>query len=124
MNSPVSIRIPAAGLELIDRAATIDQRRRTEFMRATSLNAARDVLPSRKLLQSNAQAFGHFAATMKGPAVVWPEMLTIFRSHAPWKEACVPPQGLARHKLPSRGRSIGGCALTLWPTRKPTTRRS
>lgn len=86
MNSPLSIRIPAAELALIDRAAVIDQRSRTEFMRAASLSAAQEVLLSRKLVYFNAQAFDHFAAAMKGPAVVSPEMLSVFRHKAPWRE--------------------------------------
>lgn len=87
MNSPLSIRIPATELELIDRAAAIDQRSRTEFMRAASLNAAQEVLLSRKLLHMNAQAFDHFAAAMEGPALVSAEMLSVFHRKAPWEEA-------------------------------------
>ena len=40
MNARVSIRIPAAELEWIDRAAAIDQLSGMEFMRAAALNAA------------------------------------------------------------------------------------
>jgi uncharacterized protein (DUF1778 family) len=87
MNSPLSIRIPPAELALIDSAAAIDQRSRTEFMRAASLNAAQEVLLSRKLLHLNSQAFDHFTAAMEGPAVVSAEMLDVFRHQAPWTEA-------------------------------------
>ena len=86
MNSLLSIRIPAAELALIDRAAAIDQCSRTEFIRAASLNAAQEVLLSRKLLHLNARAFDQFAVAMDGPATVSAQMLGVLRRKAPWKE--------------------------------------
>ncbi len=77
---------PRTELPLIDCAATINQLSRTEFIRAASLNAARDVLLSRKLLHLNTQAFDHFAAAMEGPAVISAEMLAVFQHKAPWKK--------------------------------------
>ncbi|MHB1273758.1 MAG: type II toxin-antitoxin system TacA family antitoxin [Rhodanobacter sp.] len=87
MNLALSIRIPAAELALIDRAAAVDQRSRTEFMRAASISAAEEVLLTRKLVRLNPEAFEQFSAAMDGPAEVSAEMLRAFTREAPWKVA-------------------------------------
>jgi uncharacterized protein (DUF1778 family) len=87
MNLALSIRMPPAELDLIDRAAAVDQRSRTEFMRAAAVSAAEEVLLTRKLVRMNAEAFDHFAAVMEGPATVSPEMLRVFKRKAPWEVA-------------------------------------
>lgn len=87
MNPALSIRIPPAELALIDRAAAVDQRSRTEFMRAAAVNAAEEVLLTRKLVRMDTEAFDHFAAAMEGPATVSQEMLRAFKRTAPWDVA-------------------------------------
>lgn len=85
--APLSLRMPPAELELIDRAAAVDQRSRTEFMRAASVSAAEEVLLTRKLVRLNPQAFDQFSAAMEGPATVSPELLRVFKRKAPWELA-------------------------------------
>lgn len=87
MNPALSIRMPAAELDLIDRAAAVDQRSRTEFMRSAAVNAAEEVLLNRRLVRMNTEAFDHFAAAMEGPAIVSQEMLRVFKRKAPWDVA-------------------------------------
>ena len=87
MNLALSIRIPPSELDLIDRAAAVDQRSRTEFMRAAAVKAAEETLLNRRLVRMNAEAFNQFAAAMEGPAAVSPEMLRVFKRKSPWEVA-------------------------------------
>lgn len=85
--APLSIRMPSAELELIDRAAAVDQRSRTEFMRAAAVHAAEEVLLTRKLVRLNPEALEQFSAVMEAPATVSPELLRAFKRKAPWETA-------------------------------------
>lgn len=86
MTHALSLRIPPAELELIDRAAAADQRSRTEFMRAASLSAAQDVLLARKLVHLGPAAFAQFADAMSGPAEVSPKLRHVLARKPPWDE--------------------------------------
>lgn len=86
MNCPLSIRIPSWELEIIDRAAAVDRRTRTEFMRAASVNAAEEVLLKRERVLMSEEAFEHFSAVMESEPKPSAEMLHVFKRKAPWEE--------------------------------------
>lgn len=89
---PLSIRLPDADIAIIDRAARLRGRSRTDFMRDAAVRAAEDVLMETKPIRMSAEGFDAFMAAVSGPAVPVPEMVELFRRVAPW-EADSPASG-------------------------------
>lgn len=81
---PLSIRLPDADIAIIDRAARLRGRSRTDFMRDAAVRAAEDVLMETSPIRMSAEGFDAFMAAVSGPAVPVPEMVELFRRVAPW----------------------------------------
>jgi uncharacterized protein (DUF1778 family) len=71
---PLSMRLPETDIAIIDRAAALRGRSRTDFMRDAAVRAAEDVLMETT-----------FMAALSGPAAAVPEMVELFRRAAPWE---------------------------------------
>lgn len=82
---PLSIRLPDADIAIIDRAARLRGRSRTDFMRDAAVRAAEDVLMETSPIRMSAEGFDAFMAAVSGPAVPVPEMVELFRRVAPWE---------------------------------------
>jgi uncharacterized protein (DUF1778 family) len=82
---PLSIRLPDADIAIIDRAARLRGRSRTDFMRDAAVRAAEDVLMETTPIRMSAEGFDAFMAAVSGPAVPVPEMVELFRRVAPWE---------------------------------------
>lgn len=82
---PLSMRLPAADLAIIDRAATLRGRSRTDFVRDAAVRAAEDVLMEAVPIRMSAAGFKAFMAALSGPAAKVPEMVELFRRAAPWE---------------------------------------
>ena len=89
---PLSIRLPDADIAIIDRAARLRGRSRTDFMRDAAVRAAEDVLMETTPIRMSAEGFDAFMAAVSGPAVPVPEMVELLRRVAPW-EAVGPTTG-------------------------------
>jgi uncharacterized protein (DUF1778 family) len=89
---PLSIRLPDADIAIIDRAARLRGRSRTDFMRDAAVRAAEDVLMETSPIRMSAEGFDAFMAAVSGPAVPVPEMVELFRRVAP-REAGGPATG-------------------------------
>lgn len=82
---PLSMRLPDADIAIIDRAARLRGRSRTDFMREAAVRAAEDVLMEAAPLRMSAEGFDAFMAAVSGPAAPVPEMVDLIRRTAPWE---------------------------------------
>ncbi len=84
---PLSMRLPEADIAIIDRAATLRGRSRTDFVRDAAVRAAEDVLMETMPIRMTPAGFKAFMAALSGPAAPVPEMVELFRRTAPWETA-------------------------------------
>lgn len=82
---PLSMRLPEADLAVIDRAAGIRGRSRTDFVREAAVRAAEDVLMENMFVRMSEDGFAAFMASVSEPAQIVPEMIEVFRRRAPWE---------------------------------------
>jgi uncharacterized protein (DUF1778 family) len=82
---PISMRLPEADLAIIDRAAGLRGRSRTDFVREAALRAAEEVLMENALIRMSPDGFGAFMKALSAPAAPVPEMVELVRRVAPWE---------------------------------------
>ena len=82
---PLSMRLPETDITIIDRAADIRGRSRTDFVRDAAVRAAEEVLMENTFLRMSPQAFSHFSAVIAAPAKSVPELVKLFKRKAPWE---------------------------------------
>jgi uncharacterized protein (DUF1778 family) len=82
---PLSMRLPDADIAIIDRAARLRGRSRTDFVRDAAVRAVEDVLMATLLLRMSAEGFDAFISAVSGPAVIVSEMKELFSRAAPWE---------------------------------------
>jgi uncharacterized protein (DUF1778 family) len=82
---PLSMRLPVTDIAIIDRAATLRGRSRTEFVRDAAVRAAEDVLMEAAPIRMSPAGFKAFMAALSGPATAVPEIVELFRRTAPWE---------------------------------------
>lgn len=82
---PLSMRLPEADLAIIDRAAALRGRSRTDFVRDAAVRAAEDVLMETAPIRMTAAGFEAFVAALSGPATSAPEMVELSQRAAPWE---------------------------------------
>ncbi|UQR65135.1 DUF1778 domain-containing protein [Bradyrhizobium sp. C-145] len=82
---PLSMRLPETDIAIIDRAAALRGRSRTDFVRDAAVRAAEDVLMETAPIRMSASGFKAFMATLSGPATSVPEMVELFQRAAPWE---------------------------------------
>lgn len=83
---PLSMRLPDADLAVIDRAAELRGRSRTEFMRDAAVRAAEDTIMENTLIRASPEGFAAFVATLDAPGKPVPAMVDLLRRPAPWEE--------------------------------------
>lgn len=82
---PLSMRLPDADIAIIDRAARLRGRSRTDFVRDAAVRAAEDVLMETSPIRMSTEGFEAFMTAVSGPAMPVPEMVELFRHAAPWE---------------------------------------
>ena len=82
---PLSMRLPVADITIIDRAATLRGRSRTEFVRDAAVRAAEDALMETAPIRMGPAGFKAFMSALPGPATAVPEMVELLRRTAPWE---------------------------------------
>lgn len=82
---PMSMRIPESDVAIIDRAARLRGRSRTDFVRDAAVRAAEEVLMDSGLVRMNAESFEAFVAVLAAPASPVPELVELIRRPAPWE---------------------------------------
>jgi uncharacterized protein (DUF1778 family) len=82
---PLSMRLPEADIAVIDRAAGLRGRSRTDFVREAAVRAAEAVLLETTVVRMSEKGFAAFMATIAAPAEPVPEMVELFGRKAPWE---------------------------------------
>jgi uncharacterized protein (DUF1778 family) len=82
---PLSMRLPETDIAIIDRAATLRGRSRTDFVRDAAVRAAEEVLMETMPVRMSPAGFKAFAAALSGPAKAVPQIVELFRRPAPWE---------------------------------------
>ncbi len=77
------MRLPETDIAIIDRAADIRGRSRTDFAREAAVRAAEEVLMENTLLRMSPEDFGHFMAVISAPAKFVPQLVKLFKRKAP-----------------------------------------
>ncbi|OJY71998.1 MAG: hypothetical protein BGP12_12880 [Rhodospirillales bacterium 70-18] len=87
---PISMRLPEADVAMIDRAATLRGRSRTEFVRDAAVRAAEEVVMEQGLIRMSPEGFDAFMEVLAGPAAPVPEMVELVKRPAPWEAGYEP----------------------------------
>ncbi|MGO9744153.1 MAG: DUF1778 domain-containing protein [Roseiarcus sp.] len=95
---PISMRLPEADLAMIDRAASLRGRSRTDFVRDAAVRAAEEALMENGLVRMSPEGFAEFMAILSGPAASAPEMVELAQRPAPWEPGYVAKSGAPARK--------------------------
>ena len=79
---PISMRLPEADVAMIDRAADLRGRSRTDFVREAAVRAAEDVLMENRLIRMSTEGFAHFMSVLSEPVA---EIVELVNRPAPWE---------------------------------------
>jgi uncharacterized protein (DUF1778 family) len=82
---PLSMRLPDADIAIIDRAAGMRGRSRTDFVREAAVRAAEEVLMESTLVRMSPSGFNAFMKALAEPATAVPEMVELLKRRAPWE---------------------------------------
>lgn len=82
---PLSMRLPEADIAMIDRAASVRGRSRTDFVREAAVRAAEDILMESGLVRMSPAGFNTFMKALSEPASAVPEMVELLKRRAPWE---------------------------------------
>ena len=89
---PLSMRLPETDIAIIDRAATLRGRSRTDFVREAAVRAAEDVLMETMPIRMSPAGFKAFVEVLSQPARPVPEMIELFQRTAPWESGNEKPR--------------------------------
>lgn len=81
---PLSMRLPEADIAVIDRAAHLRGRSRTDFVRDAAVRAAEEVLMENTFLRMSEDGFSAFMHAVNSPAEPVPAMVELFSRKASW----------------------------------------
>jgi uncharacterized protein (DUF1778 family) len=87
---PISMRLPQADIALIDRAAILQGRSRTDFVRDAAVRAAEDALMENRLIRMSREGFAEFLAVLSEPPAAVAEVVELAKRPAPWEPGYAP----------------------------------
>src|SRR6195256_6037604 len=105
---PLSMRLPEADIAIIDRAATLRGRSRTDFVRDAAVRAAEDALMETAPIRMSPAGFKAFTAALSGPATAVPQMIELFQRAAPWETKAFSSEVGAGSREENASRQKGG----------------
>src|SRR5260370_38419042 len=79
----LSMRLPEADIAIIDRAATLRGRSRTDFVRDAAVRAAEEVLMETAPIRMSPAGFKAFMAALSGPPPAVPGIVDFFLPRRP-----------------------------------------
>ena len=82
---PLSMRLPEIDIAIIDRAAILRGRSRTDFVREAAVRAAEDVVMETAPIRMSRAGFKAFMEVLSKPATPVNEMIELLRRKAPWE---------------------------------------
>ncbi len=83
---PLSMRFVEADIAIIDRAARLRGRSRTDFVRDAAVRAAEEVLMDTGPIRMSQDGFEAFMAALDAPAQAVPAMVEVLQRAAPWEK--------------------------------------
>lgn len=81
----MSMRLPDLDLAIIDRAALLRGRSRTDFVREAAVRAAEEVLMEATPIRMSAEGFDAFLSALSAPPRPAPEMVEVLMRPASWE---------------------------------------
>ena len=81
----ISLRLPESALALIDRAAHLAHKDRTEFMLAAAVERAEDVLLDQANFRLSGEAFQAFVDALDNPSPPTPALVALLRRKPSWE---------------------------------------
>ena len=81
----IKIRVGPGDRALIDEAALLAGKSRSEFVRAASLDAATDVIFDCRLLRLTPEAFSRFVEALDAPPNANDKLRKLLRTAPPWQ---------------------------------------
>ena len=81
---PLSLRLPEADIAIIDRAAGLRGRTRTDFMRDAAVRAAEEVLMENAPIRMSAEGFDSFLEALSAPGAPVRGIVDLLKRPAPW----------------------------------------
>jgi uncharacterized protein (DUF1778 family) len=82
---PLAMRLPEADLAIIDRAAQLRGRSRTDFVREAAVRAAEDAILETTLVRMSPAGFADFLDALSKPDAPVPALVEVFKRKAPWE---------------------------------------
>jgi uncharacterized protein (DUF1778 family) len=82
---PIAMRLPAADVAMIDRAARMRGRSRTDFVREAAVRAAEEVVMENQIIRLDTETFAQFMEIINRPVEPVPEILELMKRKAPWE---------------------------------------
>ena len=84
-DTTITMRLPAQTRELIDRAAAMVDKSRTEFVLESARERAVDVLLDQRIFHLDSDASEAFAPMLENPPAPVPALRKLMASKAPWE---------------------------------------
>ncbi|HEX4302132.1 MAG TPA: DUF1778 domain-containing protein [Rhizomicrobium sp.] len=84
-NQPLSMRLPKADIAIIDRAAAMRGRSRTDFVRDAAVLAAEDVVMTNTMIRMSPAGFQAFVDAISAPGKPVKALIEVFKRKAPWE---------------------------------------
>jgi uncharacterized protein (DUF1778 family) len=81
---PLSMRLAKSDVMMIDRAASLRGRSRTEFVRDAAVRAAEQVVMESSLLRFGEASYRQFMAMIAAPPKAIPELVKQLKRPTPW----------------------------------------
>ena len=82
---PLSMRLPEADIAIIDRAASLRGRSRTDFVREAAVRAAEEVVMEATPVRMSPGGFKAFMNALSMPAAPVLQMTELLSRKAPWE---------------------------------------
>src|SRR5450631_601174 len=82
---PLKMRLPEADIAIIDRAANLRGRSRTDYLREAAVRAADDILMETTPSRMSPSGFKAFMEVLSKPARPVPELIELLQRAAPWE---------------------------------------
>lgn len=83
--APINLRALESQRNLIDRAATVLGKNRSDFMLETACREAENILLDQRLFMLNAADFDAFITTLDAPVKDNPTLRNLMARKAPWE---------------------------------------
>lgn len=82
----VNLRVREDTRALIDKAASIQGRSRTDFMIEAARRAAEDAILDQRVIMVSQESYDHFLAILERPPEVSEELVKLMRTKSPWDQ--------------------------------------